>query len=72
MDYTEIDLSGLCVSGVDVSSWCHSGPVSVDLKGVWLEHLIEKINETGKDGGPAQWEKRLKTATSACKKLADD
>ena len=27
---------------------------------------------TGKDGGPAQWEKWLKTATNACKKLADD
>ncbi len=27
---------------------------------------------TGKDGGPAQWEKRLKTATNACKKLVGD
>ncbi len=26
----------------------------------------------GKDGSPAQWEKRLKTATNACKKLAAD
>ena len=26
----------------------------------------------GKDGGPAPWEKRLKTATNACKKLAGD
>ena len=27
---------------------------------------------SGQDGGPAQWEKRLKTATNACKKLAGD
>ena len=27
---------------------------------------------TGKDGGPAPWEKRLKTATNACKKLSAD
>lgn len=27
---------------------------------------------SGKDGGPAPWEKRLKTATTACKKLAAD
>ena len=27
---------------------------------------------TGKDGSPAQWEKRLKTATNATKKLASD
>ena len=26
----------------------------------------------GKDGGPAPWEKRLKTATNACKKLSAD
>jgi len=26
----------------------------------------------GKDGGPALWEKRLKTARNACKKMADD
>jgi len=26
----------------------------------------------GKDGGPAQWEKRLKTAKNACKKLVAD
>ena len=35
---------------------------------VWA--LRDKL--TGKDGGPAQWEKRLKTATNACKKLAGD
>jgi len=27
---------------------------------------------SGQDGGPAQWEKRLKTATTACKKLVAD
>ena len=27
---------------------------------------------TGKDGGPAAWEKRLKTATNACKRLGAD
>ena len=27
---------------------------------------------SGKDGGPADWEKKLKTATNATKKLADD
>ena len=27
---------------------------------------------SGKDGGPAQWEKRLKTAANACEKLAKD
>jgi hypothetical protein len=27
---------------------------------------------TGKDGGPAQWEKKLKTATNATRKLAAD
>ena len=35
---------------------------------VWA--LRDKLQ--GKDGGPAQWEKRLKTATNACKKLAGD
>ena len=46
--HTFIDLNELCADGVSVYSWCHSGPVSVDLKGVWLEVLIRKLNETGK------------------------
>jgi hypothetical protein len=48
MNYTSIDLKELCADGVSVCSWCHSGPVSVDLKGIWLEVLIRKLNETGK------------------------
>jgi len=48
MDYTDIDLKELCVNEVSVSSWSHSGPVSVDLNGIWLERLVDKLNKTGK------------------------
>lgn len=41
----EIDLDGLCADTVTVSSWHHSGPVSVDLSGVPLDWLLEKIKE---------------------------
>ena len=48
MENTEIDIKELCVDAVEVYSWCHSGPVAVDLKGVSLEILVKRLNETGK------------------------
>lgn len=40
--------------------------------GVIISVAALRLKLSGKDGGPAQWEKRLKTATNATKKLADD
>ena len=49
-----------------VVSWADSyGGVIISVAA--LRHKL-----TGKDGSPAGWEKRLKTATNATKKLAND
>ena len=57
------DLTKLCDI---VLSW------SDDYGGAIISVAALRHKLTGKDGGPAPWEKRLKTATNACKKLADD
>ena len=57
------ELSKLCDI---VISW------SDDYGGELISVAALRHKLSGKDGGPAPWEKRLKTATNACKKLAGD
>ena len=57
------DLTKLCDI---VLSW------SDDYGGELISVAALRHKLTGKDGGPAPWEKWLKTATNACKKLAAD
>ena len=57
------DLTKLCDI---VLSW------SDDYGGELISVAALRHKLTGKDGGPAPWEKWLKTATNACKKLAGD
>ena len=57
------ELSKLCEI---VISW------SDDYGGQLISVAALRLKLAGKDGGPAAWEKRLKTATNATKKLADD
>ncbi len=45
MDQFEKDIKGICASGVEVSSWMHSGPVWVDLSGVVIPWLVDKMLE---------------------------
>ena len=49
-----------------VVSWAH------DYGGEIISVAALRHKLSGKDGGPADWEKKLKTATNACKKLAAD
>lgn len=43
-----------------------------DYNGVIISVAALRHKLAGEDGGPAAWEKRLKTATRACKNLAKD
>ena len=44
-DQFDRDIKGLCASGVDVHSWVHSGPVTVNLFGVVIPWLVDKLLE---------------------------
>ena len=57
------DLTKLCDI---VISWADN------YDGVIISVAALRHKLSGKDGGPAKWEKWLKTATNACKKLAAD
>ena len=60
---TTQELSKLCDI---VLAWADS------YDGVIISVAALRHKLSGKDGGPADWEKKLKTATNACKKLAAD
>ena len=60
---TTQELSKLCDI---VVSW------SDDYGGQLISVAALRLKLSGKDGGPADWEKKLKTATNAAKKLASD
>ena len=49
-----------------VTSWAH------DYGGEIISVAALRLKLSGKDGGPAKWEKWLKTASTACKKLSSD
>ena len=49
-----------------VTSWAH------DYGGEIISVAALRHKLSGKDGGPAKWEKWLKTASTACKKLSSD
>ena len=44
-DQWDRDIEGICANAVEVSSWVHSGPVSVKLYGVIIPWLVDKMLE---------------------------